>query len=65
MFVRVVYDGLVKEVLIEDKAVASKAIKASGFMLDGDYDLLVSGVYICSMTPLRNNDVLQIVHYDD
>lgn len=59
MFVKVIFNGKVIEVMISDKGTSGEAIKAAG-VPDGWHHLWVTGVSVCTGTRLRSGDVIVV-----
>lgn len=60
MLVRVVYKGNVTEVMIHEGGVVADAVIAAGVVgSSGRYK--VTNIPVCSITPLREGDVLEVI----
>lgn len=61
MFVRVVFEGGVTEVMISDKGVVADALDAARVPEDAWDEVMVTGTYVCTGTRLRPDDVIEVL----
>jgi len=65
MFVRVVFENRVTEVMIQNRGFVYEALDAANVPKDRELDFFVTGVPVCTETRLRDGDILNVVPYGD